>query len=69
MCPDVHHLQAALVEVEKVLNDEPGSAKAILMKAEIMYGMGLFEKALSQYYKGMRINPRFENNVFQSGMR
>ena len=31
--------------------------------------MGFFEKALAQYYRGERINFKFENNIFQVGIR
>ena len=60
--------QEALVEISKVVEDDPTSSKAILIKAGILYEMGLFEKAMSQHYRGMRLNPKFENNAFQSGI-
>ena len=63
------NLEEALAEVEKVVEEDPTSSKAILLKAEILYEMGLFEKALCQYYRGLRINPRFENNIFQDGLK
>ena len=62
-------LEDALVEISKVVKDDPNSSKAILIKAEILYEMGLFEKSMSLHYKGMRLNPRFENNVFESGIK
>ena len=31
--------------------------------------MGLLEKALVQYYKGSRINSKFENNIFETQIR
>ena len=69
-------------------SEDPTSTKAILIKAEILYDMGLFEKSLSENYKvksncvlklfifiyiiifqGQRLNPRFENNVFEAGIQ
>ena len=58
--------QEALIEISKVVKEDPDSSKAILVKAEILYEMGLFEKAMVEHFKGMRTNPRFENNAFQS---
>ena len=73
-----------MTEISKVVQDDPSSSKAILIKAEIFYEMGLFEQvgcdwsaggnthfllveqAMVQHYRGMKISPRFENNVFPS---
>ena len=49
-----------------MVEEDPESSKAILVKAEILYELGLFEKAMVEQFKGMRKNPRFENNAFQS---
>ena len=37
-------IQDALTEISKVVQDDPSSSKAILIKAEIFYEMGLFEQ-------------------------
>ena len=42
--------------------------QAILAKAETLYEMGLFEKAMTQHYRGQKINSKFENNAFQTGI-
>ena len=42
--------------------------QAILAKAEILYELGLFEKAMTQHYRGLKINTKFENNAFQTGI-
>ena len=33
-----------MTEISKVVQDDPSSSKAILIKAEIFYEMGLFEQ-------------------------
>ena len=48
------------------MEEDVGFSKALLIKAELLYEMGLFEKAMVEHFKGIRTNPRFENNAFQS---
>ena len=51
--------QEAIVESNKVLYVAPQSVKAILAKANAFYGLGLFEKAMVQHYRGRKINSQF----------
>ena len=43
--------------------------QAILAKANAFYGLGLFEKSMTQHYRGLKINPMFNNCAFSKGIR
>ena len=47
----------------------PKSVKAILAKANAFYGLGLFEKSMTQNYRGLKINSQFDNCAFSKGIR
>ena len=47
----------------------PKSVKAILAKANAFYGLGLFEKSMTQHYRGLKINSQFDNCAFSKGIR
>ena len=55
--------------MNKVLSQAPKNVKAILGKADALYGLGLFEKSMVQHYRGLKINPQFDNCAFSKGIR
>ena len=61
--------EEAIDEVNKVLSSSPKSVKAILAKANALYGLGLFEKSMAQHFRGIKINPQFDNCAFSKGIR
>ena len=42
---------------------------AILSKADALYSQGLFEKSMIQHFRGIKIRPGFQNDIFTKGIR
>lgn len=61
--------QEALVEINRVLKVNCSDVNALLSKAEALYGLGLFEKSMIQHYRGIKIRPDFQKNIFSKGIR
>ena len=57
------------MEINRVLKVNCSDVNALLSKAEALYGLGLFEKSMIQHYRGIKIRPDFQKNIFSKGIR